>query len=168
DTLIPRAMTWSLRTRTLMQRLLRQVVPVLRELVTEVLILDRELRDADNQVEELRAVPAPVTVDESTDPHARLAAAHALVGRLVPSLTPAPTRITVESYQWQDMPTVEIYAWEDADALTAWAAQLGAEVTSRTTSAFVYLTARCTVDGIPVLLNTSSRVPVQASAEVTA
>ncbi|MFD9064212.1 hypothetical protein ACFVZ3_22115 [Kitasatospora purpeofusca] len=164
ETLVPAARRWRSATRAHIRRLLRLMSPVLQALVAEVVILDRLLSEAEDELEQLRRRPTPTPAGpaDPDDPHARLAAAHAVVGRLVPTLMPAPTKVVVETYRWEAGPEIEVTAFNDLGAVEAWAAALGAEVTQEAfSSGCTHMTATCVIDGIPTKLSTIL-LPVRA------
>ncbi|MCX4686791.1 hypothetical protein OG401_21160 [Kitasatospora purpeofusca] len=166
DAVVPQALTWADRTRSVARRLLRTVAPVLRELVTEIVVLDRQLQEADDRIAELTEPPTTPPTD-LTDPHGRLAAAHTVLGRLVPTLNPAPSVVTVESCSWQGTPVIEVSVFHDLGAIQSWAAALGAEVVQKeTSSGITYITATCAIDGITVRMTTtlSTVAPVEVTA----
>ncbi|GAA1405335.1 hypothetical protein GCM10009639_52180 [Kitasatospora putterlickiae] len=163
DAIVPRALTWSQRTRRTANRLLRTVLPVLRELVAEIVVQDRAAQEAQHQIEVLQARPAPLTSDSS--PHARLAAAHDVARRLTERLQPAPRSVTVENTPHASRPVVIAHTLDDGPAVEAWASMLGVP-TARTVhgNGYTYVTATCTIDGVDVSLET---IVLPRRAEVT-
>ncbi|MFE2109265.1 hypothetical protein ACFXAF_25855 [Kitasatospora sp. NPDC059463] len=153
DAVVPRALTWSQRTRRTARRLLATVLPVLRELVAEIVDLDRRVQAADTRIEALEARPLPLAAD--ADDHARLAAALDVAQRLTARLQPAPRSVTVETVPHAPGPTILVHALDNGPAVEAWAALLGASIERKKSGGgYVYLTATCTLDGIPVSCQT--------------
>ncbi|MFE7559641.1 hypothetical protein [Kitasatospora sp. NPDC057500] len=154
DTIVPRALTWAQRTRRTAHRLLRTVLPVLRELVAEIVVQDRAVQEAQQQIEVLQARPVPLTSESSA--HARLAAAHDVARRLTERLQPAPRSVTVENTPHAPRPVVIAHALDDGPAVEAWASMLGVPA-ARTVhgGGYTYVTATCTIDGVDVSLETT-------------
>ncbi|KJS60669.1 hypothetical protein [Streptomyces rubellomurinus] len=163
DHLVPASRKWRTASRAHVRRLVRLMAPVLRALVAEIVILDRHLSAAEDELEQLRpAEPSPTT--DSVDP---LVAAHAVALRLTQQLTPAPTTAAVERFRWDDGPRVVLTAYNDRSALEAWASQLGTTLEWQPASLPDSVTGSgsCTVDGVRVAITSyvHAKAPVVTS-----
>lgn len=161
DTLVPAARNWRAASRAHVGRLLRQIAPVLRALVAEIVILDRRLSDAEDELATLRTEAAKLRTQATADP---TDAAWRVAQRLAAELVPAPESVTVERYLSNE-PSVALYAHADRDAISAWAQALSVTL-DRAPSGPGYerLSGECTVDGVVVRLSGLAKVAVAVAS----
>ncbi|MFE4397182.1 MULTISPECIES: hypothetical protein [Streptomycetaceae] len=156
DALVPAAEWWRVATRRSARRLIRQMGSMLRHLVAEIVTLDRQLGDADAELDRLRAEVKELRTAAAPDVADPLVVAHGLALRLSQRLTPAPVSVSVDRYPYDPTPRVVVHA-DDVVSVEAWGADLGAEIRWRDSSTGQSRMGRgeCTVDGIPVSITAS-------------
>ncbi|MCX4752915.1 hypothetical protein [Kitasatospora purpeofusca] len=86
------------------------------------------------------------------DHRAAYSAGHDAVGQLLTVLTPLPTGITVNCPTWSHFePTIDVRLHRDLPGLEAWAAILGATLTSTLHSnGWIHWSLTTEVNGVPV------------------
>ncbi|MFF0295586.1 hypothetical protein ACFYS8_13255 [Kitasatospora sp. NPDC004615] len=178
DTIVPIAKGWPTDWRLHAELLLHAAGEVLRGLVAEVVILDRELAKTEAELERSK-IAARVATEAATEavqaaearfPMHRpdsppIASAARVAYQAALALTPAPVTISLDAYE--NTPSVHLFG---ASAVTQWADQLGRPVVVEETErdGSTRIKATIEVDGVRVeMFGTGSRPAAAPELEST-
>ncbi|MEU3563540.1 hypothetical protein [Kitasatospora sp. NPDC006786] len=166
DVLVPASEWWRTATRRAARRLINQMGPMLRHLVAEIVTMDRQLADADAELEQLRTEVTELRSAARVPSDDPITAAHAIALRLAQQLTPPPSSTSVQRYRWELQPRVIVTAYEVDGAIESWARHLGVDLQWKTSSSgrSRSATGECTVDNVIVEVTVSERMAPTAVA----